>query len=58
MTLAEIKEKLEKAYSDEDWNIIEDLIETISYQVEINDYGDDDWANPNEDIKGLSGNHY
>jgi|TARA_A100001037_G_C14988367_1_gene561359 hypothetical protein len=48
MDLSEIKDKLEQAYNDENWNIIEELIETLSYSVEINDYGDDDW--PNEEL--------
>jgi len=51
MELADIKEKLEKAYNDENWNIIVDLIESLSYHVELNDYGDDDWANPDEDLE-------
>ena len=36
MDLSEIKDKLEQAYNDENWNIIEELIETLSYSVEIN----------------------
>ena len=39
MSLAEIKEKLEKAYNEEDWNIVEELIETLSYEVEVGDDG-------------------
>jgi len=45
MSLAEIKEKLEKAYNNEDWNIVEEILETLSYEVELNDpygYEDDD----------------
>jgi len=45
MSFAEIKEKLENAYNEENWNIIEDLIEALSYEVEVNDpygYEEDD----------------
>ena len=45
MSLAEIKKKLEKAYNEEDWGIVEDLLETLSYEVEIEGegfWGDDD----------------
>ena len=35
MSLAEIKRKLEKAYNEEDWKIIEDLLEILSYEVEV-----------------------
>ena len=45
MTFAEIKEKLEKAYNEENWNIIEELLETLAYEVEVSDpyhYEDDD----------------
>ena len=38
MNMTEIKEKLEMAYNEEDWNVIADLIESLSYHVEINDY--------------------
>ena len=33
----EIKEKLEEAYTDENWSIVEDLIETLSYEIENDD---------------------
>ena len=49
MEFSEIKDKLEQAYNEQDWNIIEEVIDSLSYHVEINDYGDDDWANPEED---------
>ena len=49
MEFSEIKDKLEQAYNELDWNIIEELIDSLSYHVELNDYGDDDWANPEED---------
>ena len=39
MSLAEIKEKLEKAYNEEDWNIVEELIVTLSYEVEVDGEG-------------------
>ena len=49
MKLSEIKDKLEQAYNEQDWNIVEEVIDSLSYHVELNDYGDDDWANPEED---------
>ena len=49
MEISELKDKLEQAYNEQDWNIIEELIDSLSYHVELNDYGDDDWANPEED---------
>ena len=49
MEFSEIKDKLEQAYNEQDWNIKEELIDSLSYHVELNDYGDDDWANPEED---------
>ena len=51
MEIIEIKEKLEQAYNEENWNIVEELIDSLSYHVEINNYGDDDWANPDEDLE-------
>ena len=60
MKLAEIHIKLIDAYDDEDWGIIEDLIRDIEIELnttdnmkerlDINHYGDDDWANPEEDF--------
>jgi|TARA_A100001037_G_scaffold61120_1_gene53228 hypothetical protein len=58
MKLAEIHIKLIDAYDDEDWGIIEDLIRDIEIELNttdnmkerINSYGDDDWANPEEDF--------
>ena len=35
MTLVEIKKKLEKAYNEEDWNIVEDLIDVLDTLVTI-----------------------
>ena len=49
MEISELKDKLEQAYNEEDWNIVEEVIDSLSYHVELNDYGDDDWANPEED---------
>jgi len=49
INMADIKEKLEKAYNDEDWTIVEDLIESLSYEIENGDYifeqykEDEDW---------------
>ena len=34
ISMVEIKEKLEKAYNDENWSIIEELLETLSYEIE------------------------
>jgi len=43
MNLSEIKKKLEYAYQEEDWNLIEDLIDVLDTLVTIggseNDYG-------------------
>ena len=49
MEINEIKEKLEQAYNEENWNIVEELIDSLSYHVEINNYGDDDWASPKDE---------
>jgi len=49
MELSEIKNKLEQSYNEQDWNIVEEVIDSLSYHVELNDYGDDEWANPEED---------
>jgi hypothetical protein len=37
ISMADIKEKLEEAYNDENWSIVEDLIETLSYEIENDD---------------------
>jgi hypothetical protein len=34
ISMVEFKEKLEKAYNDENWSIIEELLETLSYEIE------------------------
>ncbi len=49
LTLAEIKEKLEKAYNEEDWNIVEELLETLSYEVEVDGEGIYPWHNEDGD---------
>ena len=43
MNLTEIKEKLQQAYDDENWNVIEELISELEIQLEL-DYipGQDD----------------
>ena len=49
ISMADIKEKLERAYNDEDWNIVIDLIEALSLEIENDDdlfeqYNEDeDW---------------
>jgi|TARA_R100001509_G_scaffold151516_1_gene111009 hypothetical protein len=40
MNLSEIKKKLEYAYQEEDWNLIEDLIDVLDTLVTIGE-GDD-----------------
>ena len=37
ISMADIKEKLERAYNDEDWNIVIDLIEALSLEIENDD---------------------
>jgi len=49
MEFSELKDKLEQAHNEQDWNLVEEVIDSLSYHVEINDYGDDGWANPEED---------
>ena len=39
MSLSEIKRKLERAYNEEDWNQIEDLIDVLDTLVTIGDDG-------------------
>ena len=49
ISLPDIKEKLEKAYNSEDWSIVEDILETLSYEIENSDdifeqyKEDEDW---------------
>tara|TARA_B100000902_G_scaffold327499_1_gene323085 strand:- start:28 stop:180 length:153 start_codon:yes stop_codon:yes gene_type:complete len=48
MSLAEIKRKLERAYNEEDWNLVEDLIDVLDTYITlgeediIDDWGDDE----------------
>jgi len=48
MSLAEIKRKLERAYTEEDWNLVEDLIDvldtyiTLGEEDVIDEWGDDE----------------
>jgi|TARA_B100000959_G_C14756457_1_gene531477 hypothetical protein len=55
INMADIKEKLEKAYNDEDWTIVEDLIESLSYEIENGDdifeqyKEDEDWFMGSDD---------
>ena len=37
ISMADIKEKLEVAYLEEDWHIVEELIESISLEIENDD---------------------
>jgi|TARA_R110002051_G_scaffold281453_1_gene343079 hypothetical protein len=37
MNFTYVKEKLETAYNDEDWNIVIDLIEALSLEIENGD---------------------
>ena len=55
ISMVEFKEKLEKAYNDENWSIIEELLETLSYEIEngeglFEQYKDDE----EEDLWGWS----
>ncbi len=52
INMADIKEKLEKAYNDEDWTIVEDLIESLSYEIEN---GDDIFEQYKEDEEWFMG---
>lgn len=44
MSISEIKSKLEKAYNEEDWNLIEDLIDVLDTIITlgVDDY-EDEW---------------
>tara|TARA_B100000900_G_scaffold397380_1_gene397652 strand:- start:1880 stop:2029 length:150 start_codon:yes stop_codon:yes gene_type:complete len=48
MSLAEIKEKLERAYNEEDWNIVEDLIDVLDTYISLGDTID--WEDDNDEI--------
>ena len=50
MNLAEIKEKLQQAYDDENWSVIEELISELEIQLELyyipgedDEVRDEDW---------------
>tara|TARA_Y100000385_G_scaffold163427_1_gene169373 strand:+ start:623 stop:775 length:153 start_codon:yes stop_codon:yes gene_type:complete len=44
MSLAEIKEKLVKAYNEEDWNRVEDLIDVLDTYITLGEEDIiDDW---------------
>ena len=48
MNLAEIKRKLERAYNEEDWNLVEDLIDVLDTYITlgeediVDEWGDDE----------------
>tara|TARA_B100002019_G_C21019774_1_gene474190 strand:+ start:392 stop:544 length:153 start_codon:yes stop_codon:yes gene_type:complete len=46
MSISEIKSKLEKAYNEEDWNLIEDLIDVLDTVITL---GVDDWEDEYDD---------
>ena len=44
MSLAEIKRKLERAYNEEDWNLVEDLIDVLDTYITLGEEDIiDDW---------------
>jgi len=50
MNLTEIKEKLQQAYDDENWNVIEEVISELEIQLELDyipgqydEVRDEDW---------------
>ena len=49
MSLSEIKRKLERAYNEEDWNPIEDLIDVLDTLVTIGDDGFE-WEDGDDEI--------
>tara|TARA_B100001094_G_scaffold132796_1_gene128704 strand:- start:6957 stop:7115 length:159 start_codon:yes stop_codon:yes gene_type:complete len=51
MSLAEIKKRLEEAYNQEDWNIIEDLIDVLDTHITIGE-GDEvfQWEDEHDEI--------
>lgn len=51
MSLAEIKKRLEEAYNQEDWNIIEDLIDVLDTHITIGE-GDEVflWEDEHDEI--------
>ena len=49
MNLAEIKSRLEEAYNQEDWNIVEDLIDVLDTVITIGEE-DIDWEDEQDDL--------
>jgi hypothetical protein len=48
MNLNEIKRKLEEAYQEEDWNLIEDLIDVLDTVITLGE-GDMEWSSDLDD---------
>jgi len=48
MNLNEIKRKLEEAYQEEDWNLIEDLIDVLDTLITLGE-GDMEWSSDLDD---------
>jgi len=49
MNLEEIKSKLEEAYNQEDWNIVEDLIDVLDTLITIGEE-DIDWEDEQDEL--------
>ena len=49
MNLAEIKSRLEEAYNQEDWNIVEDLIDVLDTLITIGEE-DIDWEDEQDEL--------
>jgi hypothetical protein len=49
MNLNEIKRKLEEAYNQEDWNIVEDLIDVLDTLITIGEE-DIDWEDEQDEL--------
>ena len=50
MTLAEIKKKLERAYNEEDWNIVEDLIDVLDTVITSGEDSQMEWEDDDDEI--------
>ena len=50
MTLAEIKKKLERAYNEEDWNIVEDLNDVLDTVITIGEDSQMEWEDDDDEI--------
>ena len=48
--LAEIKKKLERAYNEEDWNIVEDLIDVLDTVITIGEDSQMEWEDDDDEI--------